>query len=199
VALRFLPEAGTATDLTYAELTAATNRFANVLTDLGVGHGDAVFLLTGRVPELCVAALGAWKVGAVVCPLFSAFGPEPVVQRLRLGDAKVLVTTPQLYARKVAWARDDLPGLRDVLLTGEPPAGTRSLGALLADAADTFEIPPTSPEDPAILHFTSGTTGTPKGAVHVHAAVVGHLATARLVLGLRPGRVARPGAAPRRT
>ncbi len=188
-ALRLLAEDGSATDLTYVQLAAATNQFANVLTGLGVARGDTVFLLLGRVAELYVAALGAWKVGAVVCPLFSAFGPEPVVQRLRLGDAKVLVTTPQLYTKKVAWARADLPGLQNVLVTGEPPAGTLALDTLLASAADTFEIAPTSPEDPALLHFTSGTTGTPKGAVHVHGAVVGHLATAKRVLDLRAGDI----------
>jgi acetyl-CoA synthetase len=191
VALRFLDEAGGVRDMTYAELAAATNRFANVLSGLGVRRGDRVFVMTGRIPELYICALGAWKVGAVVCPLFSAFGPEPIAQRLRLGDAKVLVTTPQLYARKVAQRRDALPALRDVLLTGdgaESPA-TRSLDTLLADAPDTFDIPATSPEDPAILHFTSGTTGMPKGAVHVHGAVVGHHATGRLVLDLRPGDV----------
>jgi acetyl-CoA synthetase len=187
VALRFLAEDGGATDVSYAELATATNRFANLLTDLGVERGDTVFLLIGRVPELYVAALGGWKVGAVVCPLFSQFGPEPVVQRLRLGKARLLVTTPQLYARKVAWARDELPELRHVLVTGAAADGTRPLAELLAGAADTFTIAPTAPEDPALLHFTSGTTGTPKGAVHVHGAVVGHLATARLVLDLRAG------------
>jgi acetyl-CoA synthetase len=193
VALRCLGADGSVRDFTYAELSRASNRFANVLRRLGVGPGDRVFLLLGRVPELYVAVLGALKVKAVVAPLFSAFGPGPVTQRLRLGDGRLLVTSAAHYRRKVAAARADLPALRHVLLVDDPGdlagPGVDALPALLAAAPDDFEIPPTDPEDMALLHFTSGTTGTPKGAVHVHEAVVAHQATARSVLDLRRGDV----------
>ena len=190
VALRCLAKDGTATDLTYADLRDQTNRFANLLGSLGVGKGDRVFSLLGRMPELYVAALGTLKNTSVFSPLFSAFGPEPIRDRLRLGDAKVLLTTPELYQRRIAPIRDSLPGLEHVLITGEAgPAGTTGLAGALAAQSPEFEIPPTSPQDMALLHFTSGTTGKPKGAVHVHEAVVAHHATAAFALDLRPDDV----------
>ncbi|MFF4585679.1 acetate--CoA ligase [Streptomyces sp. NPDC001388] len=188
-ALRCVARDDSVTTVTYAELARRTARFANVLRSLGVGGGDRVFTLLGRCPELYTAVLGTLKNTSVVCPLFSAFGPDPVAQRLRLGDARVLVTTAALYRRKVAERRASVPGLEHVLIVGPGAAelpGTTSFDALMTDAADTFTIPPTSPDDMALLHFTSGTTGTPKGAVHVHEAVVAHYATAAFALDLRP-------------
>jgi acetyl-CoA synthetase len=187
-AIRWLPKEGPPLDVTFADLRASSNRFANVLRQLGVDCGERVFSLSGRTPALYAAAIGTLKRGAVFCPLFSAFGPEPARQRLEIGDARVLVTTPRLYETKIAAIRDSLPGLSHVLVSepGEAPAGTLDLDGLLAAASDDFEIPPTDPGEAALLHFTSGTTGTPKGAVHVHEAVVAHHATGRLALDLHP-------------
>ena len=187
LALRWLDGSGGFRDATYADLAARTSQFANALASLGVGRGDRVFTLLGRVPELYVTVMGTLKAASVVCPLFSAFGPEPIRQRLDRGDARVLVTTPALYRRKVAPFRDALPGLAHVLLVGDQATGiegTLSFDALVDGASDHYEIPPTSPDDMALLHFTSGTTGLPKGAVHVHEAVVGHHATGSSALDL---------------
>jgi acetyl-CoA synthetase len=185
VALRFLRRRGGAEDITFAELAALTNRFANVLRELGVAPGQRVFTLAGRIPELYVAALGTLKAGCVFSPLFSAFGPEPIRQRLALGAGSVLVTTGALYARKVAGIREALPELRHVLVAGgDAPDGTLDLGELMAAAPERFRIGPTDPQDMALLHFTSGTTGTPKGAIHVHEAIVAHHATGRFALDL---------------
>ncbi len=192
VAIRWLSKRGRTRDLTYGELRDLTDRFANVLDGLGVEPGERVFLLLGRVPSLYVAALGALKHKAVVSPLFSAFGPEPIRQRLELGDGRILVTSRRLYERKVAAMRDQLPGLKHVLIVDESsdlPPGTLDLGGLIAEASPHHTIRPTDPEDPALLHFTSGTTGQPKGAVHVHEAVVVHSASARLALDLHPDDV----------
>ncbi|MEU5715866.1 acetate--CoA ligase [Streptomyces sp. NPDC020403] len=190
VALQCVARDNAVSAVTYDELARRTARFANVLGSLGVGRGDRVFTLLGRCPELYTAVLGTLKNTSVLCPLFPAFGPDPVEQRLRLGDARVLVTTAALYRRKVAARRASLPGLEQVLIVG-PGAGelpgTASFDELMSAAPDTFTIPPTSPEDMALLHFTSGTTGTPKGAVHVHEAVVAHYATAAYALDLHPG------------
>ena len=180
--------------VSYEELRAATSRFANVLEELGVQRGDRVFALAGRVSELYAAALGTLKHRAVFCPLFAAFGPEPVHQRLQIGEGRVLVTTAALYRRRVAEIRDRLPALEHVLLIGDPSEvaelpGTHDLARLLDAAGDAYEIGPTDPEDEALLHFTSGTTGTPKGAVHVHGAVVAHHATGALALDLHPDDV----------
>ena len=196
VALRCLSRGGVAREFTYADLGAETNRFANVLRALGIKAGERVFSLLGRVPELYLTVLGTLKAGAVFCPLFSAFGPEPIRARLELGGGRVLVTTPALYKRKVAALRAQLPQLEHVLLVGDDTdgtdtggAGTRSFGALMAQAADTFEPALTAGEDMALLHFTSGTTGRPKGAVHVHGAVLSHYVTGRLALDLHPGDI----------
>jgi acetyl-CoA synthetase len=194
LALRWLGRGGEMRDFTYGQLHEHTNRFANVLKQLGVGRGERVFVLAGRIPELYVSALGALKGGHVFCPLFSAFGPEPIRQRLSLGDARVLVTTAALYKRKVADIRAALPGLAHVLLVGEPEeigalGGVHDFRQMMAQADCRFEIFPTQPEDLALLHFTSGTTGTPKGAMHVHEAVTAHHMTAYYALDFHPGDV----------
>jgi acetyl-CoA synthetase len=194
VALRFLQREGGVRDVSYAELAEESSRFANLLGGLGVGRGERVFVLMERAPGLYASALGALKAGAVFCPLFPAFGPEPIRQRLEIGDGRVLVTTSDLYERKIAGLRDALPGLHNVLLAdlaaGAPaPPGTRGLADALQAAAPRFRIPATAPEEPALLHFTSGTTGAPKGAVHVHEAVVAHHATAASALDLHPDDV----------
>jgi len=188
VALRWMARDGGVTEATYAEMASRTNRFANGLRALGIGKGDSVFTLLGRVPELYVTVLGTLKNTSVFCPLFTAFGPDPILKRLSRGDGRVLVTTPTLYRRKVASVRDALPGLDRVIVVGgydgDDIEGAIDFDELLAAASSRFEIPPTDPEDAALLHFTSGTTGAPKGAVHVHDAVVAHYATAASALDL---------------
>lgn len=187
LAIRWLGKNGEVQDYTYEQLRDLTNRFANVLQTLGVKKGDRVYVLAGRIPELYIAALGTLKHRSVFCPLFSAFGPEPIRARLTIGQAKVLVTTQSLYERKVKGIRPSLPFLEHVLLIGDDHGGTdvpetESLRRLMENASDAYTIQPTDPEDTALLHFTSGTTGTPKGAVHVHGAVVAHHITGKLAL-----------------
>ena len=189
LAMRWLGAEGATRDYSYADLAAATARFANVLRTLGVGKGERVYALMGRRPELYVAALGTLKNASVFAPLFSAFGPEPIRARMEIGQARVLVTTEALYRRKVAGLRESLPNLAHVLLVGEGGVrtsvpGTLDLATLMDTASDRFAIPPTDPEDMALLHFTSGTTGRPKGAVHVHAAVIAHHITGIYALDL---------------
>jgi acetyl-CoA synthetase len=193
LALRCLGRDGAVREISYGELARQSNRFANVLRGLGLARGDRVFLLTGRIPELYVAAMGTLKNGNVFCPLFSAFGPEPIEARLSAGDGRLLVTTPALYRRKVHDLRDRLPALEHVLLVGdegvEALPGTASFGDLMEAASEAFAIAPTDAEEMALLHFTSGTTGPPKGAIHVHGAVLQHHVTGRLVLDLQPDDV----------
>jgi acetyl-CoA synthetase len=193
-AIRFLARDQAPHDLTFRQLADATHRVANVLTGLGVKRGERVATLMGRLPALYATVLGTLAAGAVYCPLFSAFGPEPVRSRLTLGSARVLVTTDLLYRRKVEPIRDQLADLAHVLVVrtpgaGDLPAGTLDFDAAVAAASPEFEVAHTSPDDIALLHFTSGTTGQPKGVLHAHAAVAAHVATARWVLDLQDGDV----------
>lgn len=187
VAIRWIGKTGERQEFTYADLAQATNQFANALHDLGVMPGERVFVLMGRLPELYVAVLGALKARCVVTPLFSAFGPEPIVTRAEMGDARVLVTTPELYQRKIRDVRERLPGLKHVIVVGAAPAdetGVHPWGVLVSPASTRYTVGPTDPESMALLHFTSGTTGRPKGAVHVHEAVLAHVVTGRYALDL---------------
>jgi acetyl-CoA synthetase len=189
-ALIWLGRDGARQVLSYAALAGQAARFAQVLRSHGIEPGARLFLLSGRVPALYAATVGALKAGVVVSPLFAAFGPEPVRARMEIGEASVLVTTAQHYARKVAPWRSEMPGLKLVLIIGDDaPEGCVALGPAMAAASDRFDTYPTGPEDMALLHFTSGTTGLPKGVVHVHEAVVAHAETGRLALDLRPGDI----------
>ena len=192
-ALRFIadtPGSDTLTtqDISYAELGRLTRRFTNVLRGLGIGKGDKVFVIMGRVPELYISMLGALRNGSIVSPLFSAFGPEPIATRVNIGSADVLITTAAIYKRKIATIRDQLPSVRHILIVAEPGVdeidGTHDFHRLMDAADDIAPIEPTAADDPSLLHFTSGTTGTPKGAQHVHGAVAMHYITGRYALDL---------------
>jgi acetyl-CoA synthetase len=190
VALRCISRDGEHRDLTYIDMQSETSRFANVLRRLGIGRQDVVATLAGRVPLLYVAALGTLKHGSVYAPLFSAFGPDPIAARLTIARARAIVITDTLYRRKLEPLRSQLKDLEHVLLvrdTAAPlPPGTHDVRALMDQASPEFAIPPTGPDDVALLHFTSGTTGRPKGALHVHDAVVAHYATAYYALDFHP-------------
>jgi len=189
VAIRWIGKDGTIRDVTFRDLRAQTNRFANVLGALKIQKGERVFALMGRMPELHASALGSLKKGCVFCPLFSAFGPEPVYERLSLGDARVLVTTEKLYERKVAALRERLPGLQHILLVDaaeHSQPNVWSLSKWMSAASEEFSIPDTDSQEMALLHFTSGTTGRPKGAIHVHEAALMHYMTGKYVLDFHP-------------
>ncbi len=192
-ALRFIADTPTldTRDISYAELGGLTRQFTNVLRGLGIGKGDKVFVIMGRVPELYISMLGALRNGSVVSPLFSAFGPEPIATRVTIGAADVVVTTAAIYKRKIAKIRDQLTSVKHVLVVGDPKEegdlpGTHNFAKLMAEAGDEAPIEHTGADDPSLLHFTSGTTGTPKGAQHVHGAVAMHYITGRFALDLHP-------------
>lgn len=179
--------------LSYAQLAEQSARLAAVLAARGIAPGDKVAVLTGRSVELYVAAFGCWKAGAVFCPLFSAFGPGPLKSRLELSKAKLLIASEDLYRRKVAGLRPVLPDLAHVLLVAEDGAGVvgadgEDFHAALASVQPAATVA-TAADAPAFLHFTSGTTGTPKGVLHSHSAIIAEMLTARQVFGLVPDDV----------
>ena len=189
IAARFVDRDGRRHDFSYADLGHRASRFAARLDALDPAGDGRVFSLLGRSPELHVTALGTLRSGRVFCPLFTAFGPEPIQTRLSIGAARVLVTTPALYARKLAPLRDALPALQHVIVVtapGEsPPPGTLAWSDALPPGTAPREVAGTTPDSPALLHFTSGTTGQPKGVVLAHDAVVAQYTTARQALDLR--------------
>lgn len=173
---------------TFADMAKLSNRFANVLRSLGVAKGERVFVFMDRVPELYAAVFGTLKAGCVIAPLFSAFGPDAVRDRMADAGASVLVTTPE-QRHKVNQCKGDVPSLRHIIMVSHghhAPVedGELAWDSLVERVPDTFEIERTGPEDPAVMHYTSGTTGKSKGAVHVHKAVLGHYATGKYVLDL---------------
>ena len=178
-------------DLSYAELGRLSKRFTGVLRSLGISKGDRVFTIMGRIPELYITVFGALRNGSVVSPLFAAFGPEPIATRVDIGQANVIVTTRTIYQRKIAKIRDRLTSVRHIFIVDDDRASDQVRETLnfweLMDAADeNAPIEPTTADDPALLHFTSGTTGTPKGAIHVHGAVAMHYITGLYALDLHP-------------
>ncbi len=186
LAFRFLRRDGTAQEMTYGELAEQSSRFANVLAGLGIRPGESVFALLGRVPALYVAALGCLRARIVFSALFASFGPEPVRVRLEQGRARALITTPALFERRIR-PLGPLPAPLSHVILVDAPGESSDFATLCAGASSRFAVPETAPEDPALLHFTSGTTGEPKGLVHVHDAIVAHHATARFALGLASG------------
>ncbi len=177
---------------TFSDMKRETAKFANVLESLGVQHGERVFIFMERLPELYFAMFGVLKHGAVVGPLFSAFGPDPVRDRMEDSGATVLITQPDLRKR-IAEVLPGLPALQHTIIVNkngrsqEPLVeGDLSYEALMADASDDYQTATTSMYDYSVIHYTSGTTGKPKGAAHRHLAVVQQYATGKWVLDFHP-------------
>lgn len=177
-------------EYTFLDLHKQTNKFANVLKQLGAEKGDRIFTYADRLPETYISVLGTVKAGCVIGPLFSAFGPDAVLDRLEDSEAKIVLTTPKLV-KTILEVKDRLPALQTIIIMNrrntpyELGPGEVSYETLMAGASDEFDIVKTDKEDFAIIHYTSGTTGKPKGVAHVHQAAVGHYATAKYVLDLK--------------
>ena len=185
-------KSGSSDSLSYAELAQASAQFASALGALQADRPIRLFTLLGRVPELYVAALGTLRQGGVFTPLFSSFGPEPIKTRMSIGEADVLVTTERLYERKVREWCGTLDSLKRVVLVdgaGADDGLAISYTDFLALGERDVPYAETNSDDLALVHFTSGTTGKPKGVMHVHEAVIAHHVSAGEVFGLGPGDV----------
>ena len=190
VAMLWEGKNGEAEKYTFADLKRESDKFANVVTDLGLNRGDRVFVFMDRLPELYIALFGVLKAGGVCGPLFSAFGPDPVRDRLQDSGATILLTTPELR-RRISGIIPDCPAIQHVIVANKNgrdsdplQEGDLSYEKLMTEASAEFAIVNTSQYDFSIMHYTSGTTGKPKGAVHRHQAVVQQYATGKWALDL---------------
>jgi len=180
---------------TFDDLRIETNRFANVLKNLGIQKGDRVFIFLERVPETFITLFGTLKLCAIASPLFSAFGPDAIKDRLLDSEAIAIITSPALKPR-LDQIRHELPHLKHVILVdrnenASPKNASSEPGLVhyktaMAEASPEFTVPYTDPDDYSIMHYTSGTTGKPKGVVHRHAAIIAQAATGKIVLDFKP-------------
>ena len=177
----------------FNDLRLLTNTFAKWLEDLGVSPGERVCLFMDRVPELYLGFLGVLKMGGIVQPLFSAFGEDSLWTRLDNAGTCTVVTQKK-HVRKVRKIVDRLPGLRHVVVVDADPAKPLkerevALDLHALDPVDDYTVAATTAETPSVLHYTSGTTGQPKGAQHVHMSLIAQYITAKWVLDLRENDV----------
>lgn len=170
--------------LTFMQMSELSNKFANVLTDIGVKKGDRVFMFLPRVPEMYVSFLGTLKTGAVAGTMFAAFGPNGIKERLKDSAAKVVVTNSSLK-RRLYKVKSELPDLERIVVVGKSEGKEVSYSKSMSSASDVFKVARTKPTDDAFMLYTSGTTGSSKGVVHSHMAVVHEHMTAKWVLDLR--------------
>lgn len=175
LALIYVDEDGAAQRTSFDELASMSRRFANVLKADGLTRGDRVALFLSQSLELPVAHLAAFRAGLVSIPLFALFGEDALEFRLSNSGAKAIITDAAGW-EKLKRIRDRLPDLENVYLVGgDAPAGTKPFWSEIKAASADFASIDTAADDPAIIIYTSGTTGNPKGALHAHRVLLGHL------------------------
>lgn len=189
IALHWEGFTGVEKTYTYNDIRLASNTIAAFLRGLGLRPGERVCLFLDRIPELYLGFLGILKTGAIAQPLFSAFGDESLFVRLSNAETAAVITQKK-HAPKVRKILDRLPHLRHIVIVdhdGVAPLKDREVGFSLEKAApvERFDVHPTTAESPSVLHYTSGTTGMPKGVQHVHSAIVAQYLTAKWALDLR--------------
>lgn len=170
---------------TFADIRKLSNQAANLFAARGIKAGDRIGILLPQEPETAVAHIAAYKIGAIAVPLFTLFGFDALQFRLSDCGAKLLVTDTTGMA-KIDQIRSALPQLQSVFcIDGEAP-GTGNFGEALRGFPDRFAAHQTSADDPALIIYTSGTTGKPKGALHAHRTLLGHLPGVEMSHNLPP-------------
>jgi acetyl-CoA synthetase len=192
--IRPLPD-GEVDEYTFGDLKRASNRLANLLLEHGMDGGDRVAILLPQAPETAVSHIAIYKAGLVAMPLFVLFGADALEYRLADSGARAVITD-RANAAKIAEIRGRLPDL-ELVLSIDGPCDDGAGGALdfygeLAGASDKFDPVDTAAEDPALLIYTSGTTGPPKGALHAHRVLIGHMPGVEMIFDFfpQPGDVA---------
>ena len=189
IALIYEGFGGIGRQFTYNDIRIAGNTIGSFLKGLGITEGDRVCLFMDRIPELYLSFLGILKMGAIVQPLFSAFGEESLFVRLENAGTRAIITQKK-HLGKVRKIRQQLPYLEYVIIVDEMKASDLAPGEVLfsldrAEPVEQFDICPTHAETPSVLHYTSGTTGQPKGVRHVHYSLISQYLTTKWVLDLR--------------
>jgi len=174
VALIHLRADGRTERITFDGLRSSSARFAHVLEARGIRRGDRVAVLLPQGPEAALAHLAIYRLGAIAVPLFQLFGPDALEFRLRDSGAAAIITDDTGLAR-LAPVRERLGELRLVLNADGARPGAEPLWEMAGQARDTYPAARTAADDPALIIYTSGTTGAPKGALHAHRALLGHL------------------------
>ncbi|WP_424932308.1 acyl-CoA synthetase [Amaricoccus macauensis] len=174
VALRYIRLEGDERVYTYGVLARSARRFANALAGQGIGRGDRVAILLPQTPEALITHLAAYRLGAIVVPLFSLFGEDGLHFRMQDSGARAIITDAANLPKVVA-IRDNLPDLQTVFSIDVREPGVLGFWQELGKAADACPMAATGPDDPAFLSYTSGTTGPPKGTLHGHRVLLGHL------------------------
>jgi acetyl-CoA synthetase len=181
LALIYVDEDGRVQRTSFDEMQAMSRRFANVLKADGLARGDRVAVFLSQSLELPIVHLAAFRSGLVSVPLFTLFGEDALEFRLANSGAKAVVTDESGW-EKLSKIRDRLPYLQDIYVAGEAVhAGAKSFWSSIEEASEDFVTVDTSAEDPAIIIYTSGTTGNPKGALHAHRLLLGHLPNVEMV------------------
>jgi len=169
----FSPD-GNHLSMTYRELADRSASLANALVSLGVTKGDRVALLLPQSFETVIAHVAIYKIGAIALPLALLFGVEALEYRLRTAGASVVITNT-FGLDRISHIRERLPDLSEVICVDGDRQGVRYFSALVESHPPVFEVAKTAPHDPALMIFTSGTTGPPKGALHGHQVLAGHI------------------------
>jgi len=185
LALIYVDEDGTATRTSFDAIAGMSRRFANVLKADGQSRGDRVAVFLSQSLELAVAHLAAFRSGMISIPLFALFGEDALAFRLENSGAKAVVTDEAGW-QKLSKIHDRLPDLKNIYVAGAGNGGAKSFWKEIEAASDRFATIDTSSDDPAIIIYTSGTTGNPKGALHAHRVLLGHLPNVEMVHDFLP-------------
>ncbi len=185
VALLWEDQAGNRARLTFADVKAQSNRVANVLTGMGVRHGDPILIVLPRVPLWQAAYIGALKVGAIVVPCTLMLREKDLVYRANHSGAKAIVASGE-SAAMAADLRSQCPSIEVYLTAGSSRGGWKSLPEAMVEASERFEVASTRATDLAICYYTSGTTKHPKAVLHAHGYCYSHKFTGLNWLDLKP-------------